>query len=46
MGVNNNFHLEEELFGSEGGNLREGGVLTRGRKLQQNKLGRGEGNLL
>ena len=47
MDVNDDFQLEEELSGSEDG--REsvgGGVLTCGRKLQQNKPGRGKENLL
>ena len=46
MDVNDNFRLEEELFGSEGRRESAGGpVLTCGKKLQQNKLGRGEENL-
>ena len=47
MDVNDNFWLEEELFGSEGGGESAGGgpVLIHGRKLSQNKPGRGEENL-
>ena len=46
MDVNDDFRLEEELSGSEGGRESVGGpVLTHGRKLQQNKPGRGEENL-
>ena len=41
MDVNDDFRLEEELFGSEGGreSARGSGVLTCGKKLQQNKPG-------
>ena len=48
MDVNDNFWLEEELSGSKGGRESAGGggpVVTCGRKLQQNKAGRGEENL-
>ena len=46
MDINDDFRLEEELFGSEGGkNLRGSGVVTHCRKLRQNKPGRDEGNL-
>ena len=47
MDVNNNFWVEEELSRSESGRESAGGgpVVTRGRKLQQNKVGRGEENL-
>ena len=48
MDVNDDFRLEEELFGSEeGGRESAGGglVVTRGKKVQQNKAGRGEENL-
>ena len=49
MDVNDDFQVEEELSGSEGGRESAGGgggaVVTRGRKLQQNKAGRGKENL-
>ena len=48
MDINDDFWLEEELSGSEGGRESAeggGGVLTHGRKLQQNKPRRGEENL-
>ena len=49
MDVNDDFWVEEELFGSEDGRESAGGgggpVVTRGKKLQQNKVGRGEENL-
>ena len=47
MDVNDDFWLEEELSGSEGGRESAGGgpIVTRGRKLQQNKVGRGKENL-
>ena len=47
MDVNDDFRLEEELFGSEGGRESVGGgpILICSRKLQQNKPGRGKENL-
>ena len=48
MDVNDDFRVEEELSRSEGGRESKGGgapVVTRSKKLQQNKVGRGEENL-